>query len=203
MTRKKAGPRLGVLVAAWLLSQGAMAGTAYDEGSQGDLSSVGSAPTLVSLALGDNSVEGTTGALLGGVDRDYFSITVAAGQRLTGLTVQSGTETVGAFAFIAVQAGPVVTVGPTAGDPTGLLGWAHYGGADIGQDILPRMGTGFGADGFSGALGPGEYAFWVQDTGPGVSSYSLGLTLQAVPEPASAALLAAGLLAGAAWRRRR
>jgi hypothetical protein len=195
---------LAAAAAAGLLAQGASAGVAYSEAASGDLSSSGAAPTGVALALGVNTVLGSSGKDgLGVVDRDYFTITVDAGQQLTGLAVLPGTTVLGALSFIGVQAGTAVTVSPTGGSAAGLLGWTHYGSDDIGHDILPRIGTGFGASGFSGALGPGSYAFWVQDTGLGTSNYAFDLTLQAVPEPASALLLLTGLVAGVTWRRPR
>jgi uncharacterized protein (TIGR03118 family) len=186
-----------------LSTSGAHAG-GYNEAVSGDLSNNGLLPTAVALGAGSNLVLGSTGNPGTGVDLDYFTVTVAAGTQLTALKVMAGTAPLG-LAFLGLQAGSQVTVSPSSGSPAGLLGWSHYAASDIGADILPRIGTGFGASGFSGPLGPGSYAFWIQDFNGGVSSYALDLTVAAVPEPAAAPGLLCGLaaLAGLARRRRR
>ena len=165
---------------------------AYSEAVSGDLSNVGTSPTFVALVTGSNQVLGTTGNAGTGTDRDYFTVTVPAGSVLSGLTVLAGTVPLG-LAFLGVQAGSQVTVSPTGGSSAGLLGWTHYAAADAGVNVLPRVGTGSGASGFVGALPAGSYAFWIQDFNAGASTYNLDLTVAAVPETATAALLAIGL----------
>lgn len=190
-----------LLGALCLGSSPSMAATAWDESASGDLSNSGLAPTGVTLVAGSNLVLGDTGNV-GGVDRDYFSFTVPAGLQWVGVTVLQGTTVLGSSSFIGVQAGGQVTA-PTGGPATDLLGWALFAPADIGSNILPRMGTGAGALGFSAPLGAGTYAVWVQETAAGSSHYAFDFTLAAVPEPASYALLGAGLLVLPAWRRLR
>lgn len=196
-------PKLNVLCAALVLcaSTSGHAVVAYNEAVSGDLSGVGTSPTFVALVAGSNQVLGATGNPGPGTDRDYFSVTVPAGSVLSALTVLSGTAPLG-LAFLGIQAGSQVTVLPTAGSPAGLLGWTHYAVADVGVNVLPRIGTGVGASGFSGALPAGSYAFWIQDFNPGSSTYNLELTVAAVPETSTAAalLLGLGLLA---WRGQR
>jgi hypothetical protein len=125
--------------------------------------------------------------------------------QLDTLTVLPGSSFLGqgAASFIAVQAGPRLTVNPTGGSADGLLGWVHYSENDVGTDILGLMGVGPGAIGFAGALPAGTYSFWIQDTGTGVAEYRLALAVSAVPEPRAWALWLAGLVAVAAvgrWR---
>jgi hypothetical protein len=181
---------------------GAQAGTAWDEAVDGDFSNLGTSPSGVTLAPGANSVRGQTGRISGVVDRDYFTFTLPAGWQLDTVMVLPGTT----FAsesdagFIAVQAGPQVTVNPTGGSPEGLLGWLHYSQNDIDTDILGLMGIGFGASGFSSPLPAGTYSFWIQNTSNGVSAYHLDFGVSVVPEPPVLALMAAGV-AGLAARR--
>lgn len=185
--------------------------TAHDEAGAGDFKDTGGDPSVVSLIVGDNDILGTTGANASFViDRDYFTFEVPVNAELTALTVLAGTAVVGSDdfnqAFIAMQAGATMTVSPVSGSPAGLLGHSHYNGSDIGTNILPRIGGGFGATGFSGALGPGHYTVWIQDFNPGASDYAFRFTLvQApVPEPATWMLtaLGAGWIAARGRRRR-
>jgi len=188
-------------LAAALLAPGAWAATVYDEGVSGDLSGNGLSPTFVAMAGGSNVVMGTTGRENGIVDRDYFSITVPAGWLLTAITPMATTGVVGTSAFIGLESGTQVTT-PVTGPATTLLGWHHYVVADVGVNILPAIGAGAGAIGFTGPLGAGNYAVWVQETGVGTVPYVMDFTLSAVPEPASALMLLVGLVGVAALRRR-
>lgn len=164
--------------------------TDYNEAISGDLSNSGLTPTSIgSLTLGANSVLGTTGRGGNGLDRDYFTFTVPANFTLVSMTELSGTTVGGDVSFIGVQAGNKVTVGTNPTSAAGLLGWTHYGVADINVDILPRMGVpSFGSTGFTTPLSAGNYAFWVQDFNVGVFTYGFRLGVQAVPEPGSLAL---------------
>ena len=182
----------------------AFAAVVWNEATAGDLSNSGTSPTFIALAAGSNQILGTTGAGAAGVDRDYFSFTLPAGGKLLSLTVLPGTGVLGNVSFIGVQSGPQVTVLPTSASAAGLLGWTHYGAADVGTNILPRIGIASnGSTGFSAPLGAGTYSFWIQEFGSGSASYGFDLSVALVPEPAAAALMLAGLAVVVAGASRR
>jgi len=99
---------------------------------------------------------------------DYITFTVGPCDTLTQLTVDSYTAEAGdEVAFIAVQSGSAFTFPAVeAADNTGeLLGFSHFGMADVGQDILPRIGEEEDALGFTPPLQPGDYTVWLNQTG--------------------------------------
>jgi hypothetical protein len=196
-----------LLAGAFLYGAVAHGDTVYNESVSGDLSNIGSAPTLLIVSPGLNDVFGTTGKSAAGViDRDYFTFTVPQGFDLTAITVLPGTGTLGPLgeSFIGVESGPEVTVLTNATTAAGLLGWDHYGTDDIGVNILPLMGMGVGATDFTGWLPPGQYSFWVQEASVGTVPYGLEFTI-ATPEPSTWTMLLTGLtvLVGKTVRRAR
>jgi hypothetical protein len=201
---------LGIHKWAWLsaaaLSASAQATVVWDEAVNGDLSNSGLTPNVVALSPGFNDVRGTTGRLVAGgtVDRDYFTIAVPAGYFLNSITLLPGSSGLGPLgtSFLGLQAGPQVTVSTSASTASGLLGWRHYGAADVGMDLLPLMAVpNNGSSGFSVPLAAGSYSFWVQETGVGSAPYGFGLEVSAVPEPTSAWMLGLGIAALIGWRR--
>jgi hypothetical protein len=193
-----------MLVSALLsLSMSSVRGNvAWDESTFGDLSGSGLSPTVVNFFVGSNIITGSTGRVEGIVDRDYFTFNLPSGLQLDSLTVLPGTAPAGisGLGFIALQSGLQITVNPTGGSASGLLGWVHYGENDLGTDILGLMGIGFGAVGFDVPLPAGDYSFWIQDTGTGNSVYNFDFGVSAVPEISSAHLLIFGLAGLGAMR---
>lgn len=174
----------------------ANAAIVYDEGVSGDLSGDGLAPTSISLGTGSNEIFGSTGRTLElGTDRDYFTVTVPTGYEIVSLVELAGTTVVSGVSFLAVQTGTQVTVSQTPDDATGLLGWIHYFPTSVDVEILEALGSGgMGATDFTPPLPSGNYAFWIQDTGLGSSSYGFDIVV-ALPEPGVAAALLLGLTA--------
>lgn len=186
-----------LLSAALLLGAAAPshAAMAWNEATQGDLSSNGLAPTVLTIGAGINTVLGTVGNGGAGVDRDYFSFTVPAGWQLSAMVLRPETGISGSASFLAIQAGPQVTVSPSGAGAAALLGYVLYSPDQIGNNLLQDMLLP------GGLLGSGTYSVWVQELG-GLSPYGLDLIVAEVPEPGTAALLLAGLLGAAAlWRR--
>jgi hypothetical protein len=184
----------------------ATATVVYDEGIAGDLSDDGSAPTAIAFGLGSNVVQGTIGHDQEGlVDRDYFTFTIGADQRLTALNLLTGTQTLG-FSFIGLEAGNQITLATNAATAAGLLGWTHYDSSDVGTDILDDMSVAAnGSSGFSTPLGSGTYSIWLQEISPGGSvPFGLEFLVAQVPEPSSWAMMLTGFgFIGLAFRRRR
>lgn len=174
----------------------AQAATIWNESTDGDLSNDRLAPSQLGFASGSNVVQGTVGDDGTGIDRDYFSITVPTGTALTGLTFTPYTSVSGGSSFIALEAGPQMTVTPTGVGIADLLGFAHYGTDAIGFDQLPVLAPGLG-----GVLPSGIYTLWVQETG-GPATFGIDFTVTPVPLPGAAVLLVSGLFGLAGVRRR-
>jgi hypothetical protein len=177
------------------------AGIVYDESVSGDFSDDRFQPTLLTLEAGVNTLTGTFGGpeVPDVLDLDYVTITVPVGYVLDSFVVLDA-NVGGAFSFVGIQAGPIVTIPwDWTSVESPLLGWAHFGTASIGSDLLPEMGAAPGAVGFTGPLPAGTYALWIMELDASQPySYSFGIGLTAVP--AAPAFVA---FAGVAWPRRR
>jgi len=188
------GVGLGVSAAA--LAGG---GFVYDEAIDGDLSDDWLAPTqfpdfgqglsTVTMSVVDSNE--TFG------DRDYFTITIPAGLQLLSLELLSLDAGGGDdIAFLAAQAGNQVTVDPNFPSSGPLLGFILTQQSNVGTDIQELL---VGTE--NTPLGPGQYSFWVQQTGQDVTTLSLGFNIGIIPSPGTIGL--AGLAAIGAMRRRR
>jgi len=151
------------------------AAAAWNESIQGDLSGNGLAPTNVPMTVGNNLVSGTIGNAGQGVDRDYFTFTVPAGAVLSAIQLLPNTFVSGSASFIAMQAGPQLTVTPSGMGVENLLGFALYGSDQIGTNILPLFNA-------AGQLPPGTYSVWLQETG-GTVEYGLDFQLTSTAPP--------------------
>ena len=199
MSRFRTIALAGLVAAAF--AQSAAAVTIWDEGTDGDLSTDPAAPTSVTVAIGTNSVIGSTVGSEAGPDRDVFTFTVPEGAALTQLLLTSFVSD-DDLAFLALQEGAVITDPGSADD---LLGWLHPSAAFVDTDILDDIGQGAGAIGFTGPLGPGTYTLLMQQGDPEAVAYGFDLVIEpvAVPEPPMSALFVLGLVALAVARRRR
>ena len=168
----------------------------WDEALDGSLSTDRLTPTdMGTIGIGSNDVIGTT---VSGISK-FFSITIGAGDQLSALIVEDW-QSADDIGFLGMVAGTPFNVDPASPNVGDLLGYAHYGELDVGQDILQTIGQGPGSQGFTAPLGPGTYSFWVRQGGSDAADWDLNFVV--TPEPGTAILLGAGLV-GLAMRRRR
>jgi len=193
---------LSLLLVSPALSAPALSATIYDEAVNGDLSNINTAPTILNFSPGQNIVRGSTGNPAGTTDRDYFTFTVPATLTLASLVLNNLVLGSGGGSGLAIQAGPQLTVPPPGSfaDVGVFLGYGVPTPADIGTNILPSIGTAFGAIGFPSVLGQGTYTVWFQDTSPGETTYDMSFNISlppppgVAPEPASLIVLTTGLV---------
>ena len=164
----------------------------HNEATDGELSSSRTTPTsLGTFGPGTHSVIATSGS----ADQDNFTFTIPAGASLMSIIPISYSAT--DISFIGIASGSSLPA--STADPSGLLGYTHFGpgiGAEnMGLNILPAMGVGPGAIGFTPPLGPGTYSVWMQQTNAPVT-FQMDFV---VPEPGGAWILA---LLGACLVRR-
>ena len=185
---------------ALTLATPASATIAWDESVSGDFSNNGLASSVVTFGYGENEIKGTTGKGSGStVDEDFFTFTIPAAAHLTSIILKGETLEQGAKEFFAIEGGSSITVPPSLADLS-VLGWIHLIPADIGDDVLPAMGSQpTNATGFVPPLAGGTYTVWVRDSSAGASTYDLIFN---VPEPGSLVLTLSGLAALGLVRRR-
>jgi hypothetical protein len=154
---RRFGTAACILVAS--LSPGA---TIWSESAQGDLSGNRSAPTALVLTAGSNDLFATSQ----GGDLEYVTVTVPPGSTMTGLFLRVYTGFDG-LAFLGMQRGTTFTESPFTPNVANLLGWTHFGpsAGNVGANLLPAIGTGPGAQGFTPPLPSDSYTLWMQQLG--------------------------------------
>jgi hypothetical protein len=166
------------VVICFLVASQSRGATIWNEAAQGDLSGSMSTPTALLLSAGNNDLFATTQ----NGDLEFFTVTVPAGGTMTGLFLRSYTSS-DQTAFMALQRGTEFTESPFAPNIANLLGYSHFGGAgNIGINLLPRLGTASGAQGFTPPLAADSYTFWLQQLG-GTTNYQLDFVVSAPPVP--------------------
>lgn len=183
-----------IALAGWATC--AHAGVVWNELPSNDLSNDRLNPSGVVLSTGDNQLFGDTGVNPdGSLDRDFLRITIPSGLQLSQIVVQAWVSADFA-AFIGMRQGPVFDLNPDEVSAPDLFGWDLFGPFDLDNDILVGMANSNGN--FTAPLGPGDYTFWIQQTG---ESTQYVLNFVTIPTPGALAMLgAAGLLM---TRRRR
>ncbi len=164
-------------------------------------------PSAFTLDPGSNTITATQQGDAFGRDIDYFTLTVPDGFTLTSINLNAYDADPGNQAFLGVQEGNIFTVPaiPTPSTADDLLGGITYGSDEVGTDILPTIGTelvSLGADGFTPPLSPGEYTFWLNQTGsPSTATFEIIAT--STPEPSTALGLGFVFGVGALFGRRK
>ena len=202
---RAASAGVAIAVAAGFATPRVAAGVSYLETVDGDLSNDRFAPSLLTLGSGTNTITGTFGisATPDMPDLDYLTFTVPEGFVLDEFRVL-GANVGGAFSFVGVEAGSMISIPwDWSSVESPLLGWAHFGSASVGLDLLPEMGNAPGAAGFDGPLGAGIYSLWIMELNTSREySYSFGVHLTAVPAPGALAILSLAITIGVRRRRR-
>jgi len=119
----------------------------YDEASDGDITDDATNPLALALGDGSNVISGEVVA----GDIDYVTVNVPEGYVLSALEL-ANYESVDDVAFIGIQQGTVFTEPPTDTNAANLLGFTLFGADVEGTDILPAIGNGAGAQGFTPPL---------------------------------------------------
>lgn len=192
MTR--ASTRAATALILILAAGGARAFT-YDETVSPDLSNDRLNPTVLTAALGVNSLTMTSSSV--GPDRDYFTFAVPTGWLLSSIFHKSYVSD-DDLSFFALQSGTALTEPPAGTNAGNLLGYTHFGAGTVDTEIIDDLaasdspGPGLpAAQGFTAPLGAGSYTFWVQQTGV-AAKYSFDFVLTPVPEPEQWALMLGG-----------
>ena len=149
----------------------------YDEAVSGDISGDRLNPLSLTLSPGSNLLNGS----VGGSERDYVTVNVPAGHELHALDLADYQAPDNQRSFIGIQTGTTFTEDAFGADAANLLGFMLFASSDEGSDILPAIGSGMGAQGFTGALAAGDYTFWIQELTPSAVGYSFDLQVRALP----------------------
>jgi len=171
----------------------------YDESVDGDLSGVFSNPDFLVFGVGSNNVIGdignngnggavnAAGAAVGTNDADYFTISIGPSLQLDSIFVNETTG--GVSSFFAYTEGTA---------------FGGVGNGDLDGFVLFNNGSGEILDDIATIpLGPGDYTFWIQETGNVAVDYDISFNVSAIPEPGTLGFLAAGLGLVFVRRRRR
>jgi len=158
-------------------------GALYDESVDGEITDDPTNPLSLALGNGSNIING---AVIAG-DIDYVTVNVPEGYVLSEIEL-ADYDSVDDLAFIGIQRGTVFTEPPVETNVANLLGFTLFGIDTEGTDILPNIGSGEGAQGFTAPLEAGDYTFWIQQTGPDTVGYSFDLVTSlagSAPAPGS------------------
>ncbi len=151
----------------------------HDESVAGDLSDNYLLPTVFTPGAGSSVLKGT---VIAGAP-DLFTLVVAADLRIDSIILLSYTtdsENPENLSYLMSQPRATLSAPPSSdfAEPIGYVGFGKWA---EGRNVLRIITAGPPYD-YAATLGPGSYAFWLNETGP-VSGYEFQFNLTAVPEP--------------------
>lgn len=209
------------MFASTLIAAAALAGASgqltYIEDIDGDLSNDVDNPTPLALSEGVNLLVGAVNGP-GQTEFDVFTINIPDGTALSAIMLVdyfADDPTDAAVGFIAFNEGVTFIAEPNNDsieeNLANFLGYNHLGQVQnigggpnqVGTDILPGLAEGI--DGFTAPIGfdvplaPGDYTFYIQQTGPATNFYEMEFIV--IPAPGGAAVLAMAGLIGIRRRR--
>lgn len=168
---------LPALVCICLATHTKAAVLVYDESISGDLSDDYLIPHVFTPPAGTLTIKGS---VVDG-DRDLFTFDIGAGLTLTSIKLLSyvtDPENPENLSYFMSQPGATLSA-PPADDFAESVGYVGFGSWAVGRELIRILTVGPPYD-YAATLGPGSYAFWVNETGP-TSSYQFQFTV--VPEP--------------------
>lgn len=148
----------------------------YRESVSGDLSNDPLQPTSIAIDEGDNRVRGQT--IDNPTDPDFFTLVVPPGLEITGLSLSEFvlvTNMSDGGALIALEAGSQITDVNSSDNLVGFVIAGEASGTRVGDELLDDLG--------GSPLGPGNWTFWIQNTGS-VTEYELTALAQPLAGPA-------------------
>ena len=143
--------------ACLLVASVALAGFDYDEYVSGDLSDLGTAPTLLAPEAGENYLAGSVGNF--DEDDDFFTFTVPADWVLASLELTYYSSSTN-HTFLGIEDAGTYVTGQANEN---YFGYVSFGEEHIGTNLLTEMGTSNGN--FTPPLGAGDYSFWLDEGG--------------------------------------
>jgi hypothetical protein len=135
-------------------------------------------PTPLSFAAGENTISGQVAAPRN--TRDFVTFTVPEGHELTKILVDNWDAEGDNIGFVHIDEG-TQTVIPAEDTSLEFLGGAHISAELFGpsDNLLTALANAEqGGTGFDAPLGPGDYSFNVQQTGPQESAYTLTFVIE-------------------------
>ncbi len=160
-------------------------GASIIEDIVGDISDLPTAPTILTLTEGPNTVS----ANFLDLDDDFFTLIVPNGTALTSITLLSYNHPLlGNESFLGYQTGSTLNEAP-ADLERGEISFILIGEDDRGMDITSRFSENPSSASASFPLLSGSYAFWLNETDDLPASVSLNFELETIPEPHTTLLL--------------
>lgn len=168
------------------------ASATHTESTDGELSDVFSAPTLIALSSGSNTITGTIGnngntGATNGSDADYFSFNLTSNQTLTEINILSfvGSNNVSFFGYVEDSA------------------FAGQGFNDIdGSDLINGSSGNVITSLIGGPITDTTISFWLQETADTIVDYQIEFVVQEVPVPPAFLLFATSIFGLAIAKRK-